>query len=192
MKMHRFVLTGMILTVTAQPQIVKEQASMQAKIESLRYCQVDTKTASLTMKFSVALKNSTSGTISIWQPIDVVPLVSRTLDDLQNKKYEFMLYAPDVFPLRPGKEVRETGTASPQTNVKPGEAFTGETRETAFPAFPIPLTAKFSKRDALEPGSHFVQLFLDSEIQGTGTWVRFTSQPMEIKVDKRPEVEKCR
>ncbi len=80
-------------------------------------------------------------------------------------------------------------TASRQTNVKPGEVFTGEAMETAFP---IPMTATFSKRDALEPGSHFVQLVLDGEIQGTTTFVRITSQPMEITVDKHPKVEKCR
>jgi hypothetical protein len=119
----------------------------------------------------------------------VVPPVSRTLHDLQHSKYEFTLYAPDVFQLKPAKKFPEIRSASRQTNVKPGDVFTGETIETAFP---IPLTAKFSKLDVLEAGSHFVQLVLDSEIQDTATFVRITSQPMKIMVDKHPKVEKCR
>jgi len=97
MKMRCVVLTGMILTVAAQPQIAKEQASMQAKIESQRYCQVDHKTVSLVITFGVAFKNSTGATITMRQPIHVVPLVSRTLQDLQHRNYEFTLYSPDVF-----------------------------------------------------------------------------------------------
>jgi hypothetical protein len=189
MKTRYVVLTGMILTVAAQPQIVKEKASMHAKIESQRYCQVDHKRASLLITFSVALKNSAGATITIERPIHVVPLVSRTLHDLQHSKYEFTLYEPDVFFVKPGKRVDEAGTASRQTSVKPGDEFTGETIETVFP---IPLTAKFSKFEALEAGSHFVQLFFDSEIQDTATFVRFTSQPVEITVDQHPKVEKCR
>jgi len=189
MKMHYVVLTGMILTVAAQPQIAKEQASMQAKIESQRYCQVDHKTVSLVITFGVAFKNSTGATITMRQPIHVVPLVSRTLQDLQRRNYEFTLYSPDVFfPTKAGNKVPETETSSRQTNVKPGEVFTGETIETAFP---ISLTAKFSKQDGLVPGRHFVQLVLDTEIQGTATFVRITSQPMKITVDKHPQVEKC-
>ncbi len=106
MKIHRVVLIGTILSVAAQPQIVKEKASLQAKIQSQRYCRVDHKIASLMMTFSIAFKNSASSTITIRKPIHVVPLVSRTLHDLQNSKYEFTLYAPDVFP-EPGQEVHE-------------------------------------------------------------------------------------
>ena len=189
MKMHYVVLTGMILTVAAQPQIIKEQASMQAKVASQRYCQVDHKTASLVITFSIAFKNSTGATITVGEPIHVVPLVSRTLRDLQHGKFEFTLYAPDVFyPVRAGNKAPEAGTFFRHSNVKPGEVFTGETMETGFP---IPLTAKFSKRDALVPGSHFVRLVLDNETQGTERFVRLTSQPIEITVDKHPKVEKC-
>ena len=190
MKIYKFLLTGMILVVAAQSQMVKEQASMEAKIENQRYCRVNNKTGSLIMKFSVAMKNGTSATIALPKPIYVVPLVARTLQDLQNRKYEFTLYGPDVIvaPI-PRNKVPEAEIASRQTIVKPREVFTGETMETAFP---IPLTAKFSKRDALAPGSHFVQLVLDSETPGTEPFVRITSQPIEITVEKHPKVERCR
>src|SRR5450755_1613466 len=97
MKVRGVVLTGMILSIAAQSQIIKEQASMEAKIESKRYCEVDSKSASLAIKFSVALKNSTGTTITMRQPIHVVPFVSRTLQDLQHSKYELILYSPDDF-----------------------------------------------------------------------------------------------
>lgn len=188
MKIHLFVLIGMILAGAARPQIVHEESRMQATIDSQRYCQVDQKRASLVMKFSLAWKNSTSRTITIRQPVHVVPFVSRTLRDLQHSKYEFTLYAPDVFP-KPGKRAHGIGPATQPTDVKPDQQFTGETMETAFP---IPLAAKFSKLDALEPGRHFVQLVLGSKIQGTGTFVRITSQPIEITVEEHPKIDKCR
>lgn len=189
MKVCSVVLTGMIAAVTAESQIFKDHANMKATIESKRYCAVNSKKASLAINFSVALENTTSATITIRQPIQVVPLVSRTLQDLQNSKYDLTLYSPDDFGLvKPGSNVPKTRPASRQTNVKPGDVFTGQTMETAFP---IALTAQFPKWEALGPGIHFVQLVSDSEIQGTGTFVRITSQPIEITVDKHPKVEKC-
>lgn len=189
MKVRDLVLAGMILPSTVPSQIVKDQARMEAKIESRRYCEVDSKKTSLAINFSVVFKNTTISTITMHQPIHVLPLVSRTLPDLQHKKYELTLYSPETFGLvKPDNKVPEAATDSRQTSVEPGEMFTAQAVTTPFP---IALDAKLPTWEALGPGIHFVQLVLDSEIQGTATFVRITSQPIEIIVDNHPKVNKC-
>jgi len=163
---------------------------MEAKIESKRYCKVNSTKASLEIRFRVALRNTTSGTLTIEQPMDAVTFVSRTLQGLQHGKYQMMLYAPDVFfRVKPGDKAPITEPASPQTNVKPGEMFTGEAAEER--PIPIALNGKFPRWEALQPGRYFVQLMSDGVIQGTNDFVKITSQPIEITVDKQPKVEKC-
>ena len=163
---------------------------MEAKIESKRYCKVDSTKASLEIQFRFALKNTTSGTVTIEQPMDAVIFVSRTLQDMQHGKYQMTLYAPDTFGIRkPGDTVPETKNTSRQTDVKPGEMFTGEAAEEL--PIPIALNGKFPRWEALQPGRYFAQLNSDGVIQGTNDFVRITSQPIEITVDMHPKVEKC-
>ena len=168
---------------------------MTAKIQSSRYCSVNSKTASLAIRFIVTFKNTTSGTVTIEQPMDSVLFVSRTLQDVQHGKYQMMLYAPDTFGLRvttlasPKTAENVPEPASPQKNVKPGEMFTGEAAEER--PIPIALNGKFPRWEALEPGRYFVQLMSDGVIQGTNDFVKITSQPIEITVDTHPKVGKC-
>jgi len=187
---HCVLLAGMILVIPAQSQIAKEHLVMEAKIESKRYCKVNSTKASLEIQFRVALKNTTRETITMEQPLGVVLFVSHTLQDLQHGKYQMMLYAPDVFfRVKPGDKAPTTEPASPQAEVKPGEIFTGETTEER--PIPIALNGKFPRWEALEPGRYFVLLMSDGVIQGTDDFVKITSQPIEIIVDTHPKVEKC-
>ncbi len=178
-KLHLIVLL-FLLAVAAKPQTPNEQLELHAEIKSERYCNVDDEISSLRVVFETRLINNGEVPVVIGQREYPLLLVSRTLPNLQKGKHEFELHAPDSFG-RP--------TTKPEGRVvKQGEVFESETTETTIPT---PKTAKYSKLEALAPGTHYVQVVITAQLEGTLKFASAVSQPIEIKILKYPKTENC-
>ncbi len=192
---YRLALVVLSLAIQVRPRVLDEQLRLQAEIESQRYCAIDDDTSTLLIRFKLRLLNHGTSPIVIGRPIYPLLLVSRTRPALQKGDHEFVLQPPDVFGV-----IEDAGTLEHSTPGAPPEQFVsreGETLETSTLETTVPIRGNRRPRAAdLAPGSHYVQVVLQGQIEGTETFVRATSQPRQ---DHRPEnaqiressVERC-
>jgi hypothetical protein len=186
MRIHRIALVGLLVPILARPQIDEGRLTLRAQPISRRYCEVDDEIATLLIKFKISLTNAKNPAVDFYSPVYPLLLVSRTMDDLRKGKHEFELHAPDRFV--PSLERSETDRPVPPA-IRGGETVESEIMEVTLPA---PMKSKYSKFEGLDPGTHYVQLVMDLNVEGTSTFARATSQPVEITVDKHPKLEKCK
>jgi hypothetical protein len=180
MRKHHLAILLLLLSVAAKPQTPDENLKLHAEIKSERYCEVDDEISSLLVMFKVRLINSGKIPVVIGQPIYPLLLVSRTLLNLQKGKHEFEVHAGDVF--------AQPTTRGAQSVVRQGEVLESE----AEARLPTPITAKYSKLEALAPGTHYVQVVITAQFEGTLRFASAVSQPIEFAVMKYPKTEKCR
>jgi hypothetical protein len=115
-----------------------------------------------------------------------VLLVAGTQADLLKHKYEFQLHAPDVFgsindPPRPHPVPRV---------IRAGEELESETMEITVPT---PRAPRLRRYEALSVGNHYIQLEMDLQVEGRQlTFVRATSQPLAITIERNNKPKKCR
>ena len=187
---NRLTILVLLLTIQGRPQASDEHLKLHAEIESERYCEVDNETSSLLVKFKVRLLNSGKLPIVLDQPIYPLLLVSRTLQSLQKHDHEFALHPPDVF------DVIGDGSSQVQPVTHPNQVLVvrgGDTLETNTLETTVPTRRRGkSKAAGLAQGSHYVQVVLQGQIEGTESFIRATSQPLKITVQKMPKLENCR
>jgi hypothetical protein len=184
MKIYFFAAL-VLLTQWATAQETEEQVKLRADIISQRYCEVDRRTNSLLVKFKIRLTNTRNPALSFYQNPYPVLLVAGTQADLLKHRYEFQLHAPDVFgsindPPRPRPVPRA---------LRAGEELESETMEITVPT---PRTSRLRRYEALSVGIHYIQLRMDLQVEGRQlTFVRATSQPLAIKVERNNKPQKC-
>lgn len=183
------VVLILTLGTLAQCQPVRKPLAMTATVVSKRYCKVGSKNASLLIKFRLVIVNSTREEFTIGRPIYPIARVSGSLDELRQEKYEFSLHAPDVISTRPDQKVSPRTDLAGLTTVKPGRSFVVNTMEITFPTS---LGTNYSKRSALRPGRHFVELVMSVGIKGTSELVPITSKPTVITIENNPSLQNCR
>lgn len=71
---------------------------------------------------------------------------------------------------------------------QPGEKFETDTMEVALPTAK---TKHYSKREALGPGVHWMQVVVLASDEGTGAYITATSQPMKVEVEQPPNSNRC-
>jgi hypothetical protein len=180
MRKRHLAILLLLLPVTAKPQTPDKPLELRAEIKSERYCEVDDEVSSLLVKFKIRLVNNGKEPVVIAQRTYPLLLVSRTLTNLQRGKHEFELNAPDYF---------GPPTTKPEQHViRQGEVFESETMETTIPT---PKTAKYSKREALSPGMHYLQVVITAQLEGTLKFAEAVSQPISITILKYPKTENC-
>jgi hypothetical protein len=184
MKTHSGALLISALATVATAQTEDSQVKPPADTISHRYCEVDKEITTPLIKFKINLTNA-GGLPVVFYPEPYPPLlVSGTLNDLRRRKYEFQLHAPDVF----GLPDENTKRRRVPHIIRAGETVESTTMEITVPT---PRTSQYSKFEALDPGNHYVQLVMDLNAVDTTTFVRAISPPVEISVEKNPELEKC-
>ncbi len=180
-----FVAALVLLTLSTTAQETDEQVKLHADTISQRYCEVDRRTNSLLVKFKIRLTNTRNPALSFYPNPYPVLLVAGTQSDLLKHKYEFQLHAPDVFgsindPSRPRLVPRV---------IRASEELESETMEITVPA---PRASRLRRYEALSVGIHYIQLRMDLQVDGRQlTFVRATSQPLAIKIERNNKPEKC-
>jgi hypothetical protein len=178
------------LVIQVRPEAVDEQLRLQADIETQRYCAIEDGTSTLLVRFKVRLFNRGTLPIVIYRPIYPLLLVSRTVHASQTGDHEFALHPPDVFGV-----IKEIGERKGSTLRVPSDQLVireGETLETSTLETTVPIRGnRRPKAVDLVPGSHFVQVVIEGQIEGTESFVRATSQPVKINILKKPELQNC-
>jgi len=178
-KRHLAVLL-LLLPVANASQTPNQQLELHAEIKSERYCEVDDEISSLLVIFKIRLVNNGNVPVVVVRRPYPLLLVSRTLPNLKRGKHEFELHEPESF--------GPPTTKPEQRVVRQGEVFESETVETIIPT---PKTTKYSKREALAPGTHYVQAVVTVQVEGALKFADAVSQPIEITILKYPKTENC-
>ena len=188
---YRLAVVVLSLAIQGRPRPVEKQLRLQAEIESRRYCAIEDDTSTLLVRFKVRLLNHGKSPIVSDRPIYPLLLVSRTLQALQKGDHEFALHPPDVF-----RVIEDVGTPDHSTSGAPTEQLViraGETLETSTLETTVPIRGNRRPKSVdLVAGSHFVQVVVQGQIEGTESFIRATSQPIKIIVLKKPELVNCR
>jgi len=184
-----FSLLLLTLTESARP-LGNGHLQLGAEIIQQRYCEVDDEIIALRLTFRVTLKNIGSPTVVVTTPVEPLILVSRTLDELGKGKHEFEISPAMPEPTVLGTEGRKDDEPPQPTRqaIRQDEVLELVTRERTLP---VAKTANYPKSDALDLGTHYLEIVLVPQIDRSTSFVRATSQPIEITVDSNPKIVNC-
>ena len=156
---YRLALVVLSLTIQVSPRVLDKPLTLEANIETQRYCAIQDGTSTLLIKFNVRLLNHGKSSIVIDRPIYPLLLASRTLQALQKADHEFALHPPDALQV-----VEDLGMLDHSQPGAPTEQLVireGETLETSTLETTVPIRENRRPRAAgLVPGSHVVQVVL--------------------------------
>jgi hypothetical protein len=187
MRIHFCVLFVFTMTLLAVSQTTNAQFDLYGEVRNHRYCEINKMIAGLRIKFGVTLTNH-GNDVLVYAPISPLLLISSTRANLQNGNYLFKLYPPMPSPL---SQATQSGAAKSVRHIlHRGEVFESETTERMIPTRST--TYRSETIDALAPGTYYARLVVEAQIQGTSSFISSSSQPIEIAVESRPSLQKCK
>jgi hypothetical protein len=180
---HFFILLLLLSAKATGQNVVNPQVQVASHTARERYCSAGSRGASLLVTFDARIRNASDSPIELSLPTYPVARVSRSLNDLEHRKYEAILGVPLVV----YKKDANPDLSSP-TVIAPGNTQEFQTMEITFP---LSLRGD-TNRTELGFGTHFVELEFEVRDGMTKHFVKTESQPIHLEIKKIAGLKPCR